>query len=110
MSRRKRVLASLFSLRGRLLFLICLATLPAILFTFVAADTERAAALARTERDALHLAGLASREHAHQIRGARELLAWLGAKVARDGVQSPFVADRTRSGQHVWARPDPTRT
>ncbi len=93
MSRQKRVLASLFSLRGRLLFLICLATLPAILFTFVAADTERAAALARTERDALHLAGLASRQHAHQIRGARELLAWLGAKVSRDGVQSPFLAD-----------------
>lgn len=93
MSRQKRLLASLFSLRGRLLFLICLATLPAILFTFVAADTERAAALVRTERDALHLAGLASREHAHQIRGARELLAWLGAKVTRDGLQSPFVAD-----------------
>ena len=93
MSRQKRLLASLFSLRGRLLFLICLATLPAILFTFVAADTERAAALVRTERDALHLAGLASREHAHQIRGARELLAWLGAKVSLDGVQSPFVAD-----------------
>jgi len=36
MSRRKRVLASLFSLRGRLLFLIRLATLPAILFTLSA--------------------------------------------------------------------------
>lgn len=93
MSRRKRALASLFSLRGRLLFLICLATLPAILFTFLAADNERAAALARTERDALHLAGLASREHAHQIRGARELLSWLGAKLSRDGLQSPLVAD-----------------
>lgn len=86
-------MASLFSLRGRLLFLICLATLPAILFTFLAADTERAAALSRTERDALHLAGLASREHAHQIRGARELLSWLGAMVSRDGLRSPVVGD-----------------
>ncbi|MEX1993375.1 MAG: cache domain-containing protein [Steroidobacteraceae bacterium] len=86
-------MASLFSLRGRLLFLICLATLPAILFTFLAADTERAAALSRTERDALHLAGLASREHAHQIRVARELLSWLGAMVSRDGLRSPVVAD-----------------
>lgn len=86
-------MASLFSLRGRLLFLICLATLPAILFTFLAAGTERAAALSRTERDALHLAGLASREHAHQIRGARELLSWLGAMVSRDGLRSPVVAD-----------------
>lgn len=93
MGRRRRALASLFSLRGRLLFLICLATLPAILFTFLAADNERAAALARTERDALHLAGLASREHAHQIQGARELLAWLGAKLSRDGLRSPFVTD-----------------
>lgn len=93
MIRRNRALASLFSLRGRLLFLICLATLPAILFTFLVADNERAAALARTERDALHLAGLASREHAHQIQGARELLSWLGAKLSRDGLQSPFVTD-----------------
>lgn len=83
----------LFSLRGRLLFLICLATLPAVLFTFFVAQNERSAVLARTERDALHLAGLASREYVHQIRGARDLLAWLGAKLAREGLRSPVIAD-----------------
>lgn len=94
MSRSKRTQTSLlFSLRGRFLFLICLATLPAILFTFFVAENERAAALARMERDALHLAGLASREHAHQITGARELLRWLGTKLAREGLQSPIITD-----------------
>jgi len=83
----------LFSLRGRLLFLICLATLPAMLFTFFAAKQERTAVLARTEQDALHLAVLTSREHAHQIHGARELLSWLGAKLAREGLGSPIVTD-----------------
>ncbi len=83
----------LFSLRGRLLFLICLATLPAVLFTFFVAETERKAVVARAERDALHLARHASREHAHQIQGARELLVWLGAKLAREGRQSPLLAD-----------------
>ena len=66
-----------FELRGRLLFLICLATLPAFLFTFLAAENERTAVRERMERDALHLAGLASREHAHQVRGARTAeVAW----------------------------------
>lgn len=81
------------SLRGRLLFLICLATLPAILFTFFVAKNERSSVLARMERDAIHLAQLASREHAHQIRGAVELLFWLGQKLGTEGLQSPIVAD-----------------
>lgn len=80
-------------LRGRLLFLICLATLPALLFTLFAAENERTAVRSRMERDALHLAGLASREHAHQVRGARELLSWLGAKLAREGPQSSIITD-----------------
>lgn len=80
-------------LRGRLFFLICLATLPALLFTFFVARNERAGALARAEQDALHLASLASREHAHQIRGARELLLWLGTKLSREGLASPIVTD-----------------
>ncbi|MCC6273931.1 MAG: HAMP domain-containing protein [Deltaproteobacteria bacterium] len=83
-----------FQLRGRLLFLVCFATLPAILFTFFVAENERANALIRTEREALHMAGLVSREHSHQIRGARELLEWLGVKLAREGLQSPIVTDR----------------
>jgi len=94
MSRSRQAPVSLlFSLRGRLLFLICLATLPAVLFTFFVAQNERSAVLARTERDALHLAGLASREHAHQIRGARDLLSWLGAKLVREGPRSPVISD-----------------
>lgn len=82
-----------FQLRGRLFFLICLATLPAFLFTFFAAENERTSVRLRMERDALHLAGLASREHAHQVRGARELLSWLGAKLASEGPQSPIITD-----------------
>ncbi|PKN57041.1 MAG: histidine kinase [Deltaproteobacteria bacterium HGW-Deltaproteobacteria-14] len=94
MKRRRRATASfLFSLRGRLLFLICLAVLPAVLFAFFVAESERSATLERTEQDALHLAELAGREHAHQIRGASELLSWLGAKVARDGPSSPVITD-----------------
>lgn len=92
-NRSRSVLSPLSSLRGRLLFLICLATLPALLFTFVLARNERAAALARTEDDAFHLARLASREHQHQIEGARELLEWLGAALGREGASSPVVAD-----------------
>lgn len=85
--------AFLYSLRSRLLFLICLATLPAILFTFLIAENERASALARTERDALHLMGLATQQHAYQIQGARKLLSWLGVKLAREGQQSPIITD-----------------
>lgn len=53
------------SLRTRLLFLICLTTFPAFLFTFFMAERDRSGALARAESDALHLAHLAGREHAH---------------------------------------------
>ena len=83
----------LLSLRARLLFLICLATLPAVLFTFFAAANERNATLARMEREALQLARLASREHARQILGARELLRWLGTKLTPGAGQSPAVTD-----------------
>lgn len=90
----KQQLASYpFSLRGRLLFLICLASMPAILFTFFAAGKERAMALNRIKREGLQFAAMASREHSHQISGARELLAWLGARVAREGPRSPVLTD-----------------
>ncbi len=71
MSRMGRLLAVFRTLRGRLVLLICFATLPALLFTFYAASTERTAVLRRIEKDALLLAQLASREHAHQLDGAR---------------------------------------
>lgn len=94
MSHRVRSPTSfLFSLRGRLFFLICLATLPALLFTFFVARSERAGALERTRQDALHLSRQVSREHAHQIRGARELLRWLGDKLASEGLASSIVTE-----------------
>ena len=73
------------TLRGRLILLVCFATVPALLFIFFAAAKEREAALERMEVDARHLGSLASREHAHQLNGARELLRRLGAGLACDG-------------------------
>lgn len=73
-----RLLAVFGTLRGRLVLLVCFATLPALLFTFYAADAERTAVLRRIEKEALLLAQLASREHAHQLEGAKSLLVKLG--------------------------------
>ncbi|ACG73305.1 integral membrane sensor signal transduction histidine kinase [Anaeromyxobacter sp. K] len=70
----RRLLAVLGTLRGRLVLLVCFATLPAMLFTFYAASAERTAVLRRIEQEALLLAQLASREHGHQLEGARTLL------------------------------------
>lgn len=78
------------SLRARLLVLIALATLPAALFILFVAAQEQAAVLARLESDARHVALLASREHSMQIRGARELMRWLGAKLSEEGAGSPI--------------------
>lgn len=89
-----RALVPLFvTLRGRLVLLVCLATLPAILFTFYMAHDERSAALDRMEQDAYHLAGLAAREHAHQIAGARSLLHWLGRALADERGASLLESD-----------------
>lgn len=82
-----------FSLRGQLLFLVCLASLPALLFMFFAAESERTAALERIQRDAIQLAVMTSREHTHQIRGARDLLIWLGEKAVRVGLQSKIFTE-----------------
>lgn len=82
-----------FSLRGQLLFLVCLASLPALLFMFFAAENERTAAFERIQRESIQLAVMTSREHTHQIRGARALLSWLGEKVTREGLQSPVFKD-----------------
>lgn len=62
------------TLRGRLLLVAALATLPAFLFVVYVASNERRAALERAESEARYVASLASREHAHQIVGARRLL------------------------------------
>jgi signal transduction histidine kinase len=83
----------LSSLRARLLTLIVVATFPAVLFIFFLAARERSALLERMETDAHHVARLASREHSQQIRGARELLHWLGAKLSTEGSTSSVLAD-----------------
>jgi signal transduction histidine kinase len=62
------------TLRGRLIVLVCFAAVPALFFSFAAAVRERESALDRIERDARHLANLASREHAQQLNGAKALL------------------------------------
>ena len=61
--------------------LVCLATLPAILFAFYIADNERATALERMEGDSRHIVSLISREHFYQIAGAKQLLHWLAERL-----------------------------
>jgi signal transduction histidine kinase len=68
------MLAVFRTLRGRLLLLSFLATLPALLLAFYVASAERTAVLQRLRREATLLAQLASREHAHQLDGAKSLL------------------------------------
>lgn len=57
------------------------ATAPAIFFIFYIAVEQREAAQKRLAIEARHLAGLASREHAHQLDGAKNLLARLAPAV-----------------------------
>ncbi|MBI1946915.1 MAG: HAMP domain-containing protein [Deltaproteobacteria bacterium] len=77
-------MASAFAstLRGRLILLVSFATVPAILFIFLAAERERSAAMTRMETEARHLGSLASREHAHELNGGRSLLRRLGKTLA----------------------------
>lgn len=57
--------------------LICLATLPTLLFTFFIVDQERTRALERTRHESQYLVNLIAREHLYQVSGARGLLRWL---------------------------------
>ena len=68
------------TLRGRLTLLACLATFPAFIFVMLVAIQERGAALRHADQEARYVAGLASREHAHQLQGARRLLQRLAAE------------------------------
>lgn len=70
------------TLRGRLILVACFAAVPAIVFIFLAAERERAAAMGRMETEARHLGSLASREHAHELNGGRALLRRLAAGLA----------------------------
>jgi signal transduction histidine kinase len=81
------------SLRGRLVMLVCLATLPAILFAFYIADNERSAAFERMEEDSRHIVSLISREHFYQIAGAKQLLHWLAGRPATVTNNSDLLSD-----------------
>ena len=84
------------SLRGRLLFLICLATLPAILFTFFVAERERAAALADGTRCVT--SGQSEPRHAHQIGRASCSPA---RRNSHEGQRSPIIRTRA-SCRRSW--------
>ncbi len=73
------------TLRGRLILLACLATLPSFLFVVYVALQERGATLHRAETDSLYVAELASREHALQVLGAERLLERLASLPVADG-------------------------
>lgn len=73
------------TLRGRLMLVAALATLPAFLFVIYVAAKERAAALDRAESNARYVANLASREHADQVSGAARLLERLASGADAQG-------------------------
>jgi signal transduction histidine kinase len=79
----RKVFSVALSLRGRLVMLACLATLPAVLFAFYIANNERSAALQRMEEDARHIVSLISREHYYQLAGAKSLLMWLSENLSQ---------------------------
>ena len=81
-SRLNCLLSFAMTLRGRLLVLICLATLPAALFTVYIAQNERSVALDHSVREAQYILHLLSKEHLYQLSGARGLLKWLAGTVA----------------------------
>ncbi|HSB18764.1 MAG TPA: cache domain-containing protein [Anaeromyxobacteraceae bacterium] len=68
------MLAVFRTLRGRLVLLVFFASLPALLLALYVASTERSSVLQRIQKEASLLAQLASREHAHQLDGAKSLL------------------------------------
>lgn len=74
------------TLRGRLILLVCFATVPALLAIFYVAANERESAMLRMETEARQLGVLASREHAHQLLGAKDLLHRLGTPLACSAV------------------------
>jgi signal transduction histidine kinase len=78
------------TLRGRLLLLVCLATLPAILFTFYIAHNERARTLQRSEAEGKYVLNIVSRQHIAQISSAKALLRWLANKIESEGTAVPL--------------------
>lgn len=72
--------------------LVCLATLPAVLFAFLIAGNERASTLTRTEETAYHVLDLISREHFYQMAGARSLLRWLADNMKENQAGREYLA------------------
>jgi signal transduction histidine kinase len=70
--------ASLRTLRLHLPLLALAATLPTFLLVLLLASRERSGALRHAETEARLVAGIATREHAHQVLGAQRLLLQLG--------------------------------
>ena len=68
------------TLRGKLVFFACLATLPAFMFVIYVASNERAASFQRTQKMSRYVAESASREHAAQVFGAKRLLNTLASQ------------------------------
>lgn len=83
--RRSGWLKAFGTLRGRLILLVCFATVPAILFIFHVSTRERLSVLERMETEARHVGTLASREHALQLNGGKSLLLRLGETLSRAG-------------------------
>jgi len=73
------------TLRGRLILLICLATVPATLFILFIAQQERETALGRAQSEASYFVDLIAREHLYQILGAKSLLRWLADRMESGG-------------------------
>lgn len=76
----RKYLSLLNSLRGRLLLLVALATIPALAFILYSASHQRDVARRQVDEDVLYLARLAAREHARQISSATTLLNTLAAR------------------------------
>lgn len=88
------------TLRGKLVFFACFATLPAFIFVLSVATNERAATLQGAQVELLHIAETASREHAQQVEGARRLLDTLSALNldGHDAVRLPILLPAILSG------------
>ncbi len=76
--------ALFLALRGRLVLLVGLATMPAILLAVFVSTNERRATVERLEMEARLVAHLASREHRHLLEGAKGLLLRIGPLLDRD--------------------------
>lgn len=81
------------TLRGRLILIIGMTIVPTLLLTFFVANQERKSLLEHIKNNAHLLSTIASREHANQIKGARELIIRLST-LADGQINSKIFEDR----------------